>query len=102
MENRRFIVSSRGGGVYLGPENRRTAQNFRKNRKTARKIGKTEKPKIQSFLLLQLILIEMMVEKINKTEKPMKNRKLKNRTGFQLTFKPKSGVGYHPKAKAEK
>ena len=47
-----------GKGVYLGHENRKTAQNFRKKRKTARKIGKNENPKIHSFLLLQLILGE--------------------------------------------
>ena len=61
------------GGVYLGPENRETAQNFgKKNEKPQEKSRKIEKPKIQSFFLLQLSLVKKMIEIINKTEKPMK------------------------------
>ena len=65
----------------LGFGNRKTAQNSGEKRK----IGKTEKPKIQGFLRLQSILGIEMTQKFNKTEKPMKiTFQKKNGTGFQL------------------
>ena len=50
-------------GGLLGSRKPRNRTKFReKNEKLQEKSGKTEKPKIQSFMLLQLILVEKMVE----------------------------------------
>ena len=60
------------GGVYLGPENRKTARNFGKKRKTARKIGENRKTGNSKLLALTLYSRRKNGGKINKTAKPMK------------------------------
>ena len=59
----------KGGEVYFGSEIHKAAQKFEKNekKKTQEESGKNGKPKIPSFLILQLILVENMLEKLSKT-----------------------------------
>ena len=69
----------KGGGVYLGPKNRKTAI-WEKTEKPQEKSGKTEKPKVQSILLLQLILGEKMVEKNQQNRKTDENKASNRKT----------------------
>ena len=60
----------KGGSTWV-PKTAKPHKILGRNKKLHRKLGKTEKPRIQRFLLL-LNSRQKMVEKIKKPEKPMK------------------------------